>query len=44
MGDHIIIGKLTPSEHIKHMLKLPGQDFTTIIYESGEEVRYRKRK
>ena len=44
MGDHIVIGRLTPNEHIKQILKLPGQDFITVLYESGEEVRIRKKK
>lgn len=29
---------------IKQILKLPYQDFTTIIYESGEEIRVPNKK
>ena len=44
MGDHIQIGKLIPSEHIKWILKLPKQDFYTEEHESGEEFRIKKKK
>ena len=33
--------KITPHERIKRLLKLPGQEYFSIEYESGEEF-YRK--
>ena len=44
MDRHIQIGRLVPDEHIKHILKLPSQDFYTIEYESGEMKRVKVKK
>lgn len=39
-----VVRQLIPDEHIRRIIKLPSQDFTTIEYESGERVRIHKKR
>ena len=36
--ERLVFGKYINDKHIIRILKLPSQDYTTLIYDTGEEI------